>query len=292
MTCVLLCASLWVAIQTSYRERFRLSRISEFLCPDTGGTSARPTVRAGRRTLCVGQECRKTSQRDCYAPQASGPLIQKGAGRRSLPSRDQLLMRLGAAKSAAGRAFQFVHLQVPGEDQEVTRETFQFWVDKKKLQAAEWRDGHYLLRSNLTAGDPSVLWARYVQLTQIESVFRSLKSELGIRPIYHQLEHRADAHILIAFLAYCLQITLKQRLLLHAPGLTPTAVLEKLAEIQMIDIWIPTVDQRWLILPRYTQPSSDTKLLIEKLKLELPSQPPPRLTAQEESNEIEVPTIR
>ena len=214
------------------------------------------------------------------------------AMRRSLPSRDQLLMRLGAAKSAAGRAFQFVHLQVPGEDQEVTRETFQFWVDKKKLQAAEWRDGHYLLRSNLTAGDPSVLWARYVQLTQIESVFRSLKSELGIRPIYHQLEHRADAHILIAFLAYCLQITLKQRLLLHAPGLTPTAVLEKLAEIQMIDIWIPTVDQRWLILPRYTQPSSDTKLLIEKLKLELPSQPPPRLTAQEESNEIEVQTIR
>jgi len=213
------------------------------------------------------------------------------AMRRSLPSRDQLLMRLGAAKSAAGRAFQFVHLQVPGEDQEVTRETFQFWVDKKKLQAAEWRDGHYLLRSNLTAGDPSVLWARYVQLTQIESVFRSLKSELGIRPIYHQLEHRADAHILIAFLAYCLQITLKQRLLLHAPGLTPTAVLEKLAEIQMIDIWIPTVDQRWLILPRYTQPSSDTKLLIEKLKLELPSQPPPRLTAQEESNEIEVQTI-
>ena len=122
-----------------------------------------------------------------------------------------------------------MHLQVPEKDQQVTRETFQFRVDKKKLQEAEWHDGHYLLRSNLTAGDPSVLWARYVQLTQIESVFRSLKSELGIRPIYHQLEHRADAHILIAFLAYCLQITLKQRLLLHAPGLTPTAVLEKLA---------------------------------------------------------------
>ena len=217
------------------------------------------------------------------------------AMRRSLPSLVPLLMRLGAAKSAAGRAFQFVQLQVPAEGQEVTRETFQFRVDQKKLQAAEWRDGHYLLRSNLTAGDPSVLWARYVQLTQIESVFRSLKSELGIRPIYHQLEHRTDAHILIAFLAYCLQITLKQRLLLHAPGLTPTAVLEKLAEIQMIDIWIPTVDQRWLILPRYTQPSSDTKLLLEKLRLELPNQPPPRLTAPTESNEIneiEAQTVR
>jgi hypothetical protein len=165
-------------------------------------------------------------------------------------------------------------------------------VDKKK-QAAEWRDGHYLLRSNLTAGDPSVLWARYVQLAQIESVFRSFKSEVGIRPIYHQLEHRADAYILIVFLAYCLQITLKHRLLVPAaPGLTPTAVLEKLAEIQMIDVWIPTVDQRWLILPRYTQPSSDTKPLIEKLRLELSSQPGPRLTAQKERNEIEVQTFR
>jgi transposase len=214
------------------------------------------------------------------------------AMRRSLPSLVQLLMRLGAAKSEAGRAFQFVQMQVPEEGQPVTRETFQFRVDKKKLQEAEWRDGHYLLRSNLTAGDPSVLWTRYVQLTQIESVFRSLKSELGIRPIYHQLEHRADAHILIAFLAYCLQVTLKHRLLLHAPGLTPIAVLEKLAEIKMIDVWIPTVDQRWLILPRHTQPSPDTKLLIEKLRLELPNQPPPRLVAQKESNEIEVQTYR
>jgi hypothetical protein len=207
--------------------------------------------------------------------------------RRNLPSRNQLLMRLGAAKAAAGRTFHFVHLQVPGENQQVTRETFQFRVDKKKLQDAEWRDGHYLLRSNLTAGDPSVLWTRYVQLTQIESVFRSLKSELSIRPIRHQLQHRADAHILIAFLAYCLQVTLKHRLLLHT-----TAVLEKLADIKMIDVWIPTVDQRWLILPRYTQPSLDTKLLIEKLKLQLPSQPLPRLVAQKESSEIEVQTVR
>jgi len=214
------------------------------------------------------------------------------AMRRSLPSRDQLLMRVGAAKAQAGRSFHFVQMQVPGEGQEVTRETFQFRVDKKKLQEAEWRDGHYLLRSNLTAGDPSVLWTRYVQLTQIEAVFRSLKSELCIRPIRHQLEHRADAHILIAFLAYCLQVTLKQRLLLHAPGLTPTAVLEKLAEIKMIDVWIPTVDQRWLILPRYTQPSVDTKVLIEKLKLQLPSQPPPRLVGQKQSYEIEIPTDR
>jgi transposase len=207
------------------------------------------------------------------------------AMRRSLPSRDQLLIRWGAAKSEAGHAFRFVQMQVPEENQEVTRATFQFRVDKKKLQEAEWRDGHYLLRSNLTAADPAVLWTRYVQLTQIESVFRSLKSELGLRPIYHQLEHRADAHILIAFLAYCLQVTLKHRLLVHAPGLTPAAVLEKLASIHMIDVWIPTVDGRWLILPRYTQPEAETKLLLEKLKLNLPSQPPPRITVLPEGSE-------
>jgi transposase len=246
----------------------------------------------GELYVLAKSEGRKAKETAMRRKRLARLLRKLRAMRRNLPSRDQLLMRLGAAKSAAGRAFPFVHLQVPEKDQQVTRETFQFRVDKKKLQEAEWHDGHYLLRSNLTAGDPSVLWTRYVQLTQIESVFRSLKSELGIRPIYHQLEHRADAHILIAFLAYCLQVTLKQRLLLHAPGLTPTAVLEKLAEIKMIDVWIPTVDQRWLILPRYTQPAPDTKLLIEKLKLQLPSQPSPRLVAQKDSYEIEVQPLR
>ena len=152
--------------------------------------------------------------------------------RRSLPKRDQLLLRIGAAKKEAGRAFGFVKIQLPNAGEAVTRETFSFQVDKAKLKAGEQRDGHYLLRSNLSGEDPAVLWTRYVQLTQIESVFRSLKSELGIRPIYRPLEHRADAHVLIAFLAYCLQVTLKNRLMIHAPGLTPAAVLEKSASAQ------------------------------------------------------------
>ena len=200
------------------------------------------------------------------------------AMRHSLPSRDRLLMRIGAAKTEAGRAFGFVHIDVPSPQQSVTRESFRFRVDKAKLKAAELRDGHYLLRSNLTDEDPAVLWTRYVQLTQIEAVFRSLKSELRVRPIHHQLEHRADAHILIAFLAYCLQVTLKQQLVAQAPGLTPTTVLEKLATIQLIDVCIPTTDGRWLILPRYTQPDTDTKMLLHQLNIELPAQPPPRIT--------------
>ena len=197
--------------------------------------------------------------------------------RKSLPKRDQLLLRIGAAKKEAGRAFGFVKVRIPKADQAVTRETFSFQMDKPKLKAAEQRDGHYLLRSNLTGEDPAVLWTRYVQLTQIESVFRSLKSELGIRPVYHQLEHRADAHVLIAFLAYCLQVTLKNRTMIHAPGLTPAAVLEKLATIRMVEVWIPTLDGRWLVLPRHTQPEKDVQAMLDHLHLALPSQPPPRI---------------
>jgi transposase len=199
------------------------------------------------------------------------------AMRKSLPKRDQLLLRIGAAKKEAGRAFGFVKLRLPEKDEAVTKQTFSFHTDKAKLKAAQQRDGHYLLRSNLTGEDPAVLWARYIQLTQIESVFRSLKSELGIRPIYHQLEHRADAHVLVAFLAYCLQVTLKNRLLIHAPGLTPAAVLEKLATIQMVEVWVPLLDGRWLMLPRHTQPEKDVQTLLEQLQLKLPAQPPPRI---------------
>jgi transposase len=210
-------------------------------------------------------------------------LLKLRAMRRSLPSRDRLLIRIGAAKKEAVSAFRFVKIQLPKKDQPVTRDTFRFQLDKTRLKEAERRDGYYLMRSNLTAEDPAVLWNLYIQLTQIESVFRALKTDLGIRPTYHQKPDRIDAHIFIAFLAYCLQVTLKNRLMAYAPGLTPTAVLEKLGTIQMIDVCIPTWDDRWLILSRYTQPDADLKLLLHQLHLELPSQPPPRITAKANS---------
>src|SRR2546428_3281841 len=201
--------------------------------------------------------------------------------RKSLPKRDPLLLRIGAAKKEAGRAFGFVKIQIPQADQAVTRATFSFQLDQAKLKATEQRDGHYLLRSNLTGEDPAVLWTRYVQLTQIESVFRCLKSELSIRPIGHQLEHRADAHVLVAFLAYSLQVTLKNRLMMHAPGLTPAAVFEKLATIQIVEVWIPIVDGRWLVMPRHTQPEPDVQALLNQIRITLPSQPPPRIKASQ-----------
>ena len=200
------------------------------------------------------------------------------AMRRSCPKRDQLLMRVGAARTEAGRAFGFVKINLPRAGEAVTRETFTFRLDQAKLKEAEWRDGHYLLRTNLVSEDPAVLWDRYMQLTQIEAAFKCLKSDLGIRPIYHQLEHRVEAHILVAFLAYCLTVTLKHRLQRHAPGLTPRAVLEKLATIQMLDIAFPTTDGRSLVMPRYTEPDAEQALLLHQLNLALPQQPPPRIT--------------
>jgi transposase len=200
------------------------------------------------------------------------------AMRRSCPKRDQLLMRVGAAKTDAGRAFGFVKINLPRAGQEVTGDTFTFRLDKDRLKAAELRDGHYLLRTNLVAEDPAVLWDCYVQLTQIEAAFKCLKSDLGIRPIHHQLERRVDAHILVAFLAYCLTVTLRHRLRRQAPGLTPRAVLEKLAGIQMLDVSFPTTDGRRLVMPRYTEPDPEQALLLHQLNLVLPQQSPPRIT--------------
>jgi len=197
--------------------------------------------------------------------------------RRSAPARDQLLLRIGAAKKEAGRAFGFVPMRLPREGEEVTRQTFTFQLNHDKLQKAESRDGHYLLRSNLLGEGPAVLWEYYILLTQIEAAFRTLKSELGLRPIYHQVEKRVEAHIFVAFLAYALSVTLKQRLAALAPGLTPRAALEKLATIQMLDVYLPTTDGRWLIMPRYTQPEPEQMLLLHQLHLSLPSQPAPRI---------------
>jgi transposase len=195
-------------------------------------------------------------------------------------TRDQLLLKLGAAKKEAGRAYALVAIRLPDPGQEVTAQTFTFTLRKEKLREVRRREGSYLLRSNLTGEDPAALWQYYIQLTETEQAFKELKSDLAIRPIYHQTDERIEAHIFVAFIAYCLQVTLKHRLKPLAPGLTPRAALEKLAPMQMVDVRVPTTDGRVLILPRYTQPDADQKLLLSQLKLTLPEQPPPRIQAQ------------
>ena len=193
-------------------------------------------------------------------------------------TRDQLLLKLGAAKKEAGRAYSLVNIRLPDNNQAVTPETFHFTLNRQKLRRVRRREGSYLLRSNLQGDDPARLWQYYIQLTEVEQAFKELKGDLSIRPIYHQLDARIEAHIFVAFMAYCLQVTLKHRLRALAPGLTPRAVLEKMAALQMVDVHLPTTDGRCLILSRYTQPEKDQQLLLSQLKLELPAQPPPKIT--------------
>jgi Transposase DDE domain len=232
---------------------------------------------AGELYVLAKSEGRRAKERAMRRKKLARLLRKLRAMQRSGPRRDPLLLRIGAARKEAGSVYRFLQIHVPREGETVTRHSFHFRVDQPKLKAAELQDGHYLLRSNLVGEDPAVLWERYVQLAQIEAAFKAMKSELGIRPLYHQLGHRVEAHILVAFLAYCLLITLKNRLQALAPGLTPKAVLEKLATIQMLDVWLPTTDGRWLVMPRFTQPQADQAILLHKLKLDLPQQPPPRI---------------
>jgi hypothetical protein len=189
-------------------------------------------------------------------------------------TREELLMKLGAARSQAPTAWRLVPVVVPK-----TGSTFSYRLDRNKLRQVRRREGRYLLRTNLTENDPAQLWSYYLQLVAVEEAFKNLKGDLAIRPIFHQHQDRVEAHIFIAFLAYCLHITLGRRLHALAPGLTPRSVLERFAAIQMIDVHIPTSDGRELVLTRYTEPQAELKLLLDKLRLELPAQPPPKITA-------------
>jgi len=189
-------------------------------------------------------------------------------------TRDDLLIKLGQAKAKWPAGWRLVEVEI---DPKLA--AYRYGLDRKKLRQARRREGRYLLRSNLTDGDPAALWSFYIQLVQVEEAFRTLKGDLAVRPIHHQDERRIEAHIFIAFLAYCLHATLGRRLKGLAPGLTPRAVFEKFAAVQMIDIHIPTADGRELQLTRYTQPEPELTLLLNRLKLDLPDQPPPKITS-------------
>ena len=193
--------------------------------------------------------------------------------------RDELLLKLGAAKKEAGRTYHLVDIRLPQAGKAVTADTFTFELRRDRLRRARRREGRYLLRSNLTGEDPATLWRYYMQLTEIEQAFKELKHDLAIRPIFHQREDRIEAHIFLAFIAYCLHVTLKHMARPCAPGLTPRAILEKFSTLQMVDVHLPTADGRHLMLPRHTQPTRDHQLLLHQLKLQLPEQPLPRISA-------------
>ena len=193
--------------------------------------------------------------------------------------REELLMKLGAAKQKAPSAWRLVQIEVDKE-----KAAFTYRLNRDKLSRQRRREGRYLLRTNLTQIDPAKLWGLYLQLVSVEEAFKNLKGDLAIRPIFHQSEQRIEAHILVSFLAYCLHTTLTERLRSLAPGLTARSALEKFAAMQMIDVHLPTTDGRELILTRTTQPEPELQLLINKLKLELPAQPPPKITTAQASS--------
>ncbi len=192
-------------------------------------------------------------------------------------TRDQLLLKLGAAQQQSPSAWRLVQIAIPEGE-----ESFQFSLRKDKLRKIRRREGRYLLRTNLVGHDPAEMWEFYTQLVQVEEAFKTLKGDLAIRPIHHQKEKRIEAHIFVAFLAYALHVTLRQRLLDLAPGLTPRAVLDKFGLVQMIDVHLPTTDGRKVIMSRYTQPEPELQMLLKQLRLSLPHQPPPRVTARDE----------
>ena len=192
-------------------------------------------------------------------------------------TREQLLMKLGAAKQKAPSAWRLIEIEVANP-----QASFTYRLHREKLRSTRRREGRYLLRTNLTETDPAKLWGFYLQLVAVEEAFKNLKGDLAIRPIFHQNEQRIEAHIFVSFLAYCLHVTLGQRLRTLAPGLTARSVLEKFAAMQMIDVHLPTTDGRELILTRYTQPEPELELLLDELKLKLPAQPPPKISAARE----------
>ena len=180
-------------------------------------------------------------------------------------------MKLGAARSKAPSAWRLVDVALDDNTGALN-----FSLNRDKLRAARRREGRYLLRSNLTESDPALLWQYYIQLVAVEEAFKNLKGDLAIRPIFHHSERRIEAHIFVAFLAYCLQVTLTRRLNRLAPGLTARSVLAKVAVLQMIDVHLPTTDGREIILTRTTEPEPELRLLLDRMNLKPPAQPPPR----------------
>ena len=196
-------------------------------------------------------------------------------------SRDALLLAVGQAKELAGRTFKLLVIDWPAETDPVNAQTFTFRLDRARYRLWRRREGRYLLRTNLTGSDPKVLWEYYLQLVAIESAFRDLKTDLQLRPIHHQKESRIEAHIFVAFLAYCLHVTLQGKLRQIASGLTPRSVLEKFASMQMMDVVFPTEQLgKELVFRRYTQPEKDHQMLLSQLRWQLPEQSPPRISTK------------
>lgn len=227
---------------------------------------------AGELYVLAESQARAGKERGMRRRQLKAYWKRLGELQAQRPARDELLKKLGAAQDRAGRAVtSIVQTEVTADG------ALRYHLDKARLRQVIQREGRYLLRTNLAADDPELIWRCYMQLCFVEEAFRTLKGDLGLRPIFHHEPRRIEAHLFIAFLAYCLAITLRQQLRGLAGGLMPRTVFEKLATVQLLDVAVPTTDGREMLLVRRTEPARDVQLLLAQLDLHFPPQPPPRI---------------
>lgn len=196
--------------------------------------------------------------------------LRRGVRHGTVKDPDKIPMRVGRLAERWPRGWAYV--TVKWEDSHLSWE----W-DREALRLAALRDGAYLLRTNLNDCRPEALWQMYVQLTEVEAVFRAMKSDLAIRPIWHWVGPRVEAHVMVAFLGYCRWVCLKQKLKAAAPSLTPWQLLDQFGRIVQVEVWFKLRAGGAIGLPRITQPEPAQAILLHQLGWNLPEQPPPRI---------------
>jgi transposase len=193
--------------------------------------------------------------------------LEKRIAEGKLKDRDKMFMRLGRIQASHPQVADLYEMAIK-DSKEGAR-----LVWRQKPEQQQWleaREGAYLLRTNLTANGAADLWKKYMQLTEVEAAFRTLKSELAIRPLFHQLEKRVKAHVLVAFLGYALLVTLKHLLKRGSSEYSPAKALQRLSELYSVDIVLPTIEGREIWLRRITKLDDEQQRILYQLQLQLP----------------------
>ena len=195
---------------------------------------------------------------------------------------DVLVNRLGRLEERYAQVFGFVEISRTRDNEDIKQ--FAFRLNRHALKKAYRQDGTYLLRTNLIENDPSRLWEQYIQLTEVESAFRALKSEIKLRPINHRIEPRVEAHVMVAFMGYAMWVCLKWKLKGMAGSLSPRQAIELFRSLKLVEVWFDTIDGRRICLPRITMPEPEHQIVLEQFKWNLPEQPPPRIYTRREGH--------
>jgi transposase len=233
------------------------------------------SIPGGQETfiLCKteGRQRKEHAIRNRFARRMEAALdsLQKQVKAGRLKNRDKMHVRIGRILASHPQVADLYQVAVKEASGQLSIE----WSAKDgQRQWREIREGAYLLRTNLTATTASELWAKYMQLTEVEAAFRALKSELSIRPLFHQLKRRVKAHVMVGFLGYALWVTLKHLLRRKQSQWSATRALAELATLQSADIVLPTTDGREIRLRRITEPTAGQQQLLHQLGIDLPDQ--------------------